>query len=72
MHQTTAVLSLLVSFATAKITTLSNILSNGTVSAEWISTSEAYLDGPKLSGPANETSYDWYASVATLQKAILN
>ncbi|ROV86957.1 hypothetical protein VSDG_10116 [Cytospora chrysosperma] len=60
MHKTTAVLSLLVSFATAKITTLSNILSNGTVSAEWNSTSEAYLDGPKLSGPANETSYDWW------------
>lgn len=60
MHKITAVLSLLVSLAAAKITTLNNVLSDGAVSAEWESTRKSYLDGPKLSGTANKTSYDWW------------
>ncbi|ROV95955.1 hypothetical protein VMCG_07980 [Cytospora schulzeri] len=57
---TAAVLALLVSSAAGKLTVLSDILTNSTVTAEWNSTNKSYLDGPKLFGPANDTSYDWW------------
>lgn len=56
---TYGVLSFLVSLAAAKLTVINDTLTNGTVTPEWNSTSDTYLDGPKLSGPANDTSYDW-------------
>lgn len=54
------VLPLLISSAAAKDTQLGDVLANGTVTAEWESSPSAYLDGPKLLGLANDTSYDWY------------
>lgn len=38
-----------------------NILTNGSVTAEYTSTSTSSFDGPKLGepGPANSSSYDW-------------
>ncbi|KAF3763475.1 hypothetical protein M406DRAFT_263100 [Cryphonectria parasitica EP155] len=52
--------ALLISSATATVETLSNVLTNGTVTAEWTSSPSTYLDGPKISGPANDTTYDWW------------
>ncbi|KUI56178.1 hypothetical protein VP1G_03512 [Cytospora mali] len=57
---TTAVLPLLISSALAEVTTLSDDLSTDSVTAEWTSSYSSYLDGAKLSGPANDTSYDWW------------
>lgn len=42
---------------TAKI---DNVLSNGTVSVEMLSPSDITLDAPKIYGPANSTTYDWW------------
>ncbi|KAK7742371.1 hypothetical protein SLS53_004516 [Cytospora paraplurivora] len=57
---TAVIISLLISSAAANIKTVDDVLTNGTVTAEWESSSSSYLDGPKLSGAANETSYDWW------------
>ncbi|KUI73197.1 Hydroxyneurosporene dehydrogenase [Cytospora mali] len=57
---TTAVLPLLIRSALAEVTTLSDDLSTESVTAEWTSSYSSYLDGAKLSGPANDTSYDWW------------
>lgn len=62
-------LSSLVSSAAAKLTALNDTLTNGSVTAEWNTTRDSYLDGPKLFGPANDTSYDWYGFDVTLERA---
>lgn len=59
---TTAALWLLLAGpATARRQTFESILTNGTIKAEFVSTSDTAFDGPKLGypGPANDTSYDW-------------
>ncbi|CAN8098987.1 unnamed protein product [Discula destructiva] len=60
---TTAVLSLLLTGPVAAVRkTFDNILTNGSIHAEFTSTEQSSLDGPKLGWPgsANDTSYDWW------------
>lgn len=58
----TVALSLLLSGPVAAVTkTFNDVLTNGSINAEFTSTSHSSFDGPKLGfpGPANDTSYDW-------------
>lgn len=59
-----AAVALLCSPAAAVIKTFKDILTNASINAEFTSTNFSFLDGPKLGypGPANDTSYDWYAT----------
>lgn len=58
----TVVLSLLLTVPVAAVTqTMNSILTNGSITAEFVKTNATSFDGPKLGypGPANDTTYDW-------------